>query len=463
MQTAPWVLGIPHPTGFPLYILVGWLFGHVVAIGTVAWRMNVFSGVCLSVACCALCDIALVLDAPPIEAVLATLVFAWSTAVWNKANHADPHAMSIALILLAILFALKYAKNARARDLISACLFGGLGLATHPEAIFVLPVLIAAAIMRRPRIKTAGLSVLALAVPLSAYAYLPLRSAFVAAHGLDPLALPPVNGIEPGLLDTNHTRTWSGFITEISGSQFGAASALGAIFDFPVYPQAVAFWWRLAQPQMQNVEVFLAALGAGALIIRGKAALAFLIVMSLSVIPFVFRYSAVEGDVNRYLIPSFGFVAVFAAVASRLDVVGTTQLARSIICAMILTLAVIAQWHENSSTLNERLDTGGQPVIDAVAHLVPDGAIVVVNWVDAKSLGYGSAVEGTLGSRLIVAGWPGQFTSDYIRWSKSRPVYLYVDGSALSNAGASIPKSWLVPIPSADTYHHTIRIRPPTG
>jgi hypothetical protein len=42
-QTVPFILGIAHPTGFPAYTPAGWLFTHVVAFGTVAWRMNLFA------------------------------------------------------------------------------------------------------------------------------------------------------------------------------------------------------------------------------------------------------------------------------------------------------------------------------------------------------------------------------------------------------------------------------------
>ncbi len=39
-QTVPYVLGIMHPTGFPLFTLTGWLWSHALTFGTVAWRMN---------------------------------------------------------------------------------------------------------------------------------------------------------------------------------------------------------------------------------------------------------------------------------------------------------------------------------------------------------------------------------------------------------------------------------------
>jgi len=35
LQTVPYILGIPYPTGFPGYVLLGWLWSHGFAIGSV--------------------------------------------------------------------------------------------------------------------------------------------------------------------------------------------------------------------------------------------------------------------------------------------------------------------------------------------------------------------------------------------------------------------------------------------
>ena len=42
-QFVPYIAGITHPTGYPLYTLLGWLWSHVAVIGNVAYRMNLFS------------------------------------------------------------------------------------------------------------------------------------------------------------------------------------------------------------------------------------------------------------------------------------------------------------------------------------------------------------------------------------------------------------------------------------
>ena len=50
LQGVPYILGISHPTGFPLFVLLGYLWSHVIAVGSVAFRMNAMSAVCLGVA-----------------------------------------------------------------------------------------------------------------------------------------------------------------------------------------------------------------------------------------------------------------------------------------------------------------------------------------------------------------------------------------------------------------------------
>ncbi|NIO71864.1 MAG: DUF2723 domain-containing protein, partial [Anaerolineae bacterium] len=42
--------GIAHPTGYPLYTMLGWLWSHVLPLGDVAYRMNLFSALWAAVA-----------------------------------------------------------------------------------------------------------------------------------------------------------------------------------------------------------------------------------------------------------------------------------------------------------------------------------------------------------------------------------------------------------------------------
>ena len=50
-STAVHVLGIPHPTGYPLYVLLGKLWTVLVPVGSIAYRLSLFSAACAALAC----------------------------------------------------------------------------------------------------------------------------------------------------------------------------------------------------------------------------------------------------------------------------------------------------------------------------------------------------------------------------------------------------------------------------
>ena len=49
-QFAAWLGGFAHPTGYPLYLLLGWLWTHLLPLHDPAWRMNAFSALLGAVA-----------------------------------------------------------------------------------------------------------------------------------------------------------------------------------------------------------------------------------------------------------------------------------------------------------------------------------------------------------------------------------------------------------------------------
>ena len=51
-QTVPPILGTAHPTGYPTYVLLGWLASVVLTpFGEAAFRMNLLSAILVGVAC----------------------------------------------------------------------------------------------------------------------------------------------------------------------------------------------------------------------------------------------------------------------------------------------------------------------------------------------------------------------------------------------------------------------------
>jgi hypothetical protein len=295
-------------------------------------------------------------------------------------------------------------------------------------------------------------------LPLALYAYFPLRSAYVVAHHLDPNAAAPILNSVPSEMDANHPSTLDGFVDEVSGRQFGASNAALALFNLPQYPAAIAYWWQQAYLQLPPLAVVLGAVGALGLLVRDPRSAAVVIAGTFGTLPFVYVYKAVEGDPNRYFLPSFALVAALAAASARIPIPRSTQDVRSILVSILLICTAWWQRSGSSGALNARFDTGGQGAIDAVRRDIPDGSVVVAIWVDATPLEYAQFVDHSLGSRIIVPGWPGEFAGRYAAWERVRPVYIFADPHAMDNIHANFKPSSVRDAMSSDNYHHIVRI-----
>ena len=63
LQTVAWIAGIPYPTGFPGYVLVGWLWTHLIPLGSVAARLNALSALALAGGAATVAALALLFEA----------------------------------------------------------------------------------------------------------------------------------------------------------------------------------------------------------------------------------------------------------------------------------------------------------------------------------------------------------------------------------------------------------------
>ena len=155
LQTVAPVLGTAHPTGFPTYVLLGWLANLVLTpFGEPAFRMNLFAGLSLAVAAAVTVDLVRALTRSTALGVAAGhRPGARRTSCGRSATQAEAHALHLAL--LAILFRLLVAwedrvesGDRRDRLLVGAAVTFGLAMGNHslmlllapPVGLFVLAV-----------------------------------------------------------------------------------------------------------------------------------------------------------------------------------------------------------------------------------------------------------------------------------------------------------------------------------
>ena len=193
LQTVAPILGTAHPTGFPTYVLLGWLANIVLTpFGEPALRMNLFAALSLAVAAAVTVDLVRALTRSVALGVLAGIGLALTEVVWSIGTHAEAHALHLALV--AILFRLLVAWEQRVRDddatdrgdrgdryLVAAAATFGLAMGNHSLTLLLAPAValyvlaVDPLIFRRPRLVAACAATL-VAVVVLVFLELPLRA-----------------------------------------------------------------------------------------------------------------------------------------------------------------------------------------------------------------------------------------------------------------------------------------------
>ncbi|MCA9990560.1 MAG: DUF2723 domain-containing protein [Anaerolineales bacterium] len=136
--TAAVTLGVPHPTGYPLYVLLGQLISHFPA-GNIPFRFNLFSALCLALAAGL---VAATTRARPGIQLAAGLTFALLPLVWSQAVISEVYGLNL-LLVAALLWVLRRPMPPpAARPGLAAGLLWGLSLTTHLTSLLLLPLIL---------------------------------------------------------------------------------------------------------------------------------------------------------------------------------------------------------------------------------------------------------------------------------------------------------------------------------
>src|SRR5512142_2063066 len=115
-QYMAYILGVPHSTGYPLYILLGKLFTFL-PFGDVAYRINFFSVFFAALTAPVVYTTARRLTSRRMSALVATLFFAVTPSMWGGAIQAKSYALHLFLGAFTVLFALLWRQEGNRPDL----------------------------------------------------------------------------------------------------------------------------------------------------------------------------------------------------------------------------------------------------------------------------------------------------------------------------------------------------------
>jgi hypothetical protein len=430
LQTVSWIAGIPYPTGFPGYVMVGWLWTHALPFASVAARLNALSAASIAAAAATVAGAALWFGVRPLIAVLAACTFAFAHTVWYRATYADVHPLGFAVAFAAIALALRWALRRDARALAFAVPLGGAALAIDNTTVLMLAGGVVVALTRRlPAGLTARAIGIAALIVVVAYAYLPLRSAYVTAQRLDPtLAL----GIAPGrpFWDDHHPATREGFRSLVAGSEWGPGQTLLALFTPDTIRAAGEHFGAFLIDDETQVLLLAALIGLGFLAAQWPGIVLGLVVAALVPALFGASYQA-EADPSRYVFALYAVLALGVAVAAERTVraFGRERPATALgLVAALLALVVVRDFVLAGDLFARRADDSAIRLGERVATSTRDGAVVVAPWDWATPLAYKAYVEHGLGRRIVVCALSLDHLADYRRWLRTRQVTILSDG-----------------------------------
>lgn len=387
LQAVAPVMGTAHPTGFPTYVVFGWLANLLLSpFGEPAFRMNLFAGLSVAVAAAVTVDLVRVLTRSVLLGTMAGIGVALTGIVWKVGTHAEAHALHLALVAILVRLLVGWEEGRRDRTLIAAAVVFGLAAGNHsltlllapPIALYVLTV--ERDLLARPGF-VAVCGATALATVALVYLELPLRAG--------PFKAPLVYG---------RPDTWDGFWYIALAEQF-RGSLVGPFDDLPA---------KIADLVSRTGEAFgpLAIFLPLAFVVTALRRPGYAVLTGSAVaITCFFAASYVNAMIDRYyVVPAllaWTWLAVFAEGVARLagtgvDVDGRRRLqpAIALVLAVVLLVPTMIELGDRYQAVDRSRDTMARAWVDHVLSDMESGAVIVSWWSYSTTLWYAQVVEG---------------------------------------------------------------------
>lgn len=290
------VLGTPHATGYPAYILITNLYSRLIDIGTLAYRMNLFSALCSVSAC-----LVLFLIGNRLYNVRAPIAFASVAAfglmqeVWRSSLEAEVYTLHLLLMTLVVYQFLKYGLNRDLRSLLLGGFVYAVSFGNHMTAITLLPALMVITltagwrIIGRPQVTVT----LMLYILLGAVQYLYLPARYFAT-------------------ETTYLEAQAGDLGTVwyfvSGAQFR-----GLLFCYSISQVFAERVPLIAGMMLRDLGWGLLPALGGMFLLRPARLGAGIVAGIASVVFFCLNYGTAE--INTYLIPAYMLLTIPIAVS----------------------------------------------------------------------------------------------------------------------------------------------------
>ena len=404
------VLGIAHPPGYPLYVLIGKLF-TLIPVGSIGFRVNIVSALfgALTVFMVYLLSVKLLdLTAPDegeregtprlrpsfIGGAFSAIVFAFSFSHWSQSVVAEVYTLNAFFFSLMIYICLIWWEgrnlHSNPANLFLLSFILGLGFSNHQSIVLSAPICLLFFITAKPlsifNVKNILLSSLFFLLGMSVYTYLPIRSR----------QNPP--------LDWGNPENLSSFLDVFLRREYGGMDALNlswegilytlATFD-PLYEFTVPFIcilafsliWFLTRKGRRPLFLFLFGLFSINLLGMVAIMVTNLEPWSFTRIPLIGKFFLIPYIIFAILC-GIGFYALFKAISSdRWSIIKYNSQNPGRYLVLVIGIVLIANliikhYKGNDKSYNYYANSFGQHLLDSIEK---DGVIFSIcdNYVNA--------------------------------------------------------------------------------
>ncbi|MCI0476091.1 MAG: DUF2723 domain-containing protein, partial [Anaerolineales bacterium] len=414
-QYMAYILGVPHSSGYPLYILIAKLFTFL-PIGDVAFRVNLFSVVTTALAIPLVYALARRAILHRIPAILATCLFAVMPSIWGGALETKVYGLHLFLGALAIFLIVRWHQENRARDpsttlrtsFYAAAFVFGLGLTNHLIIGFCAPALALVVWLNRTRLNRTMIAraILLSILPLVLYAYIPIRANYwIAQQDPQNWALyPREDAMLKGTVTAYYNNTLQGFFELVTG--LGNSYKFG--FTSPVEESnrvnaALQLLW-----QQFGVGLVFVIVGAVVSFWRDRAHFAILAALALGV-GFIAVYLRAAISTIYYF--SLCYLALVIWFGFGVDALmqGAARVSRALPALIALAMLALpaSLLVSNFARLDESQNYAARDYAQAVLNdnLAPN-AVVIAPWEVSQPMRYFQFVENQRADLLVVNASP---------------------------------------------------------
>jgi Protein of unknown function (DUF2723) len=377
LATVPYVLGIAHPTGYPLWTLVTHIFSLLPIAKEEIVRLNIFSALATSSAAVIFFYAMLLLlrsgkkpedsSHSLIPASFSALVLAFSQTFWDQSTSIEVYAFHLFLLSATLLFFLRAVFSFIEEQVIDRrkwLLFAfvlGLSFTNHLTTILLAPGFLFLYFSAFKLSKEGLRQLFILAIPfiagLSVYVYFPIRA------------------VQQPVLNWGYPATLERIAWHISGKQY-------RVWMFSSSASATKQWdhfLNAAPKEFYYIPLLFSLLGAWRLLMQERRIFAFVFLLLAGCIAYAVNYSI--HDIDSYFLLAYVALAMFAGFGAFEAEMIFKKIAGKVAFGLILLAVVIAElsanWPEVDASSNYLVQDYTATIL---ANLKPNAVIISYQW-----------------------------------------------------------------------------------